>query len=85
MLTTSSSWGGTKRNITSAFSAIDLEAADIGLVVNEGEIKCMSTTSRNTQRIGFQIMAGSYSFDVVNDFVYVCSLVTEKNYIILSR
>ena len=59
--------GRTMRNVTAAFSAIERESAKMGLAVNEGKTKYMLTTSEVVPRMGSQITANSYNFDVVKE------------------
>ena len=43
--------GRTKRDVTTAFSAIERESTKMGLAVNEGETKYMLLTSKDVRRI----------------------------------
>ena len=60
--------GSTMRDVTAAFSAIERESPKMGLAVNEGKIKYMLSTSGVVPRMGSQITANSYNFDVVKEF-----------------
>ena len=51
--------GRTMRDVSAAFSAIELESAKMGLAVNEGKTKYMLTTSGVVPRMGSQITANS--------------------------
>lgn len=48
----------------------------MGLVANKG--KTYLSTSKNMLRIGLNIMANYYTFEVLNEFVYFASAVTSK-------
>jgi len=71
--------GRTKRDVTAAFNAIERESAKVGLAVNEGKTKFMICSSRESQRLGTQLNADTYNFEVVKDFIYLGSAVTSKN------
>ena len=73
----------TKRNVTAAFSAIERESTKMGLVVNEGKIKYMSSTSRGVRHIDFLITDDNYTFETVKEFVYRGFDITTKNYVSL--
>ena len=47
-----------------SFSAIERESAKMGLAVNEAKTKYMLTTSGLVPRMGSQITANSYNFDL---------------------
>ena len=49
------------------------------LAVNEGKTKYMLWTSRDVGRIYSPNMADKYTFDTVNEFIYLDSAVTTKN------
>ena len=51
----------------------------MGLAVNEGKTKCRFSKSREVQRIDSQITADNYSFDTVNEFIFLGFVVTTKN------
>ena len=50
----------------------------MGLAVNEGKTKYMLLTSRDVRRIDSQITVDNYTFDTVNEFIYLGSAVTTK-------
>ena len=58
------------RDVTAAFGAIERESAKMGVVVNQDKMKYMLTTSGVVPRMGSQITANSYNFDVVKEFIY---------------
>ena len=62
--------GRTMREVTAAFSAIERESAKMDLAINEGKMKYMLSTSGVVPRMGSQITANSYNFDVVKEFIY---------------
>ena len=43
--------GRTKRDVTAAFIAIERDSTKMGLAVNEGKTKYMSSTRRDVRRI----------------------------------
>ena len=49
------------------------------VLVNEGEIKYMLSTSRDVRLIDSLITADNYTFDAVKEFIYLGSVVTTKN------
>lgn len=58
------------RDVTAAYSAIELESDEIGLGVNKSKTHCMLSIIGGMRRIGSQITADNRTFDVVNEFVY---------------
>ena len=67
------------RDITAAFSAIERKSVKMALAVNEGKTKYMLTTSGVVPRMGSQITANSYNFDVVKDFIYLGTAINTTN------
>ena len=51
----------------------------MGLAVNEDKTKYMLSTSRDVRRIYSQVTADNYTFEIVNEFVYLGFAVTNKN------
>ena len=49
------------------------------LAVNENKTKYMLSTSRDARLIDSQITADNYTFDTVNEFIYLGSGFTTKN------
>ena len=62
--------GGTMRDVTAAFSAIERASAKMALTINKDKMKYMLTTSGVVPRMGSQITASSYNFDAVKEFIY---------------
>lgn len=58
----------TSGNVTAALSDIEREFADFSLGLNKSKTKYILLTS-GMHRIESRIMAGNYTFDVVNEFV----------------
>ena len=56
----------------------------MGLAVNEGKKKCMLRTSGVVPRMGSQITANSYNFDVVKEFIYLGTAINTNNDVSLS-
>ena len=54
-------------------------AADMGLEINEGKTKLLASTVQYQNRIGLSMEIGNYDFEVVPSFVYLGSMVTDKN------
>ena len=71
--------GRTKREATAAFSAIGRKSTKMGMAVNEGKTKYTLSTSRYLRLIDSQITADNYTFDTVNEFIYLDSAITTKN------
>ena len=65
----------TRRDVTAAFAAIEKESAKVGLMVNEGKTKYMMSANREARRLGSQFTASKYNFEVVKDFVYLCTAI----------
>ena len=64
--------GRTMRDVTAAFSAIEWKSAKMDRAVNNGKIKYMlSTIGVAAPRVGTQITANSYTFDVVKEFIHL--------------
>ena len=70
--------GRTMRNVA-AFCAIARESAKICLAVNEGKTKYMPSTSGTESRMGSQITANSYKFDVVKEFICLDTAINTNN------
>ena len=51
----------------------------MGLVVNEGKTKYMLSTSGVVPRMGPQITANNYNFDVVKEFIYLGTAINTNN------
>ena len=68
----------TKRKHTT-FRVIELESVKMGLAVNDGKTKYMLTTSGVVPRLGSQITANSYNFDVVREFIYLGTAINTNN------
>ena len=51
----------------------------MGLAVNEGKTKYMLTTSGVVPRMGSQITANSYNFEVVKQFIYLGTAMNTNN------
>ena len=49
------------------------------LAINEGKTKYMLTTSGVVPRMGSQITANSYNFDVVKKFIYLGTAINRNN------
>ena len=71
--------GRTKRDVIAAFSAIERQSTKMGLAVNEGKTKYMLSTSRDVRCIDSQNAVDNYTFDTVNEFIYLGSAITIKN------
>lgn len=73
--------GRTKRAVTGAFASIELEAAKMGLAVNEDKTKYMLSSRKESQhrRLGQNVTMDRYNFEVVKDFVYLGSTITTQN------
>lgn len=67
----------TKREVTAAFRAIEHDSVDMSLAVNEGKTKYVAN-STDMRCMRFQIGAGNCTFDVVQEIVYLGSVVTSK-------
>ena len=68
--------GCTKRDVTDVFSAIEWEPTKMGLAVNVGQILYVLSTSRDVRHINSQITADNYTFDTVQEFIYLGSTDT---------
>ena len=68
----------TMPDVTAAFSASS-GSAKMGLAVNEGKKKYMLRTSGVVPRMGSQITANSYNFDVVKEFIYLGTTINTNN------
>ena len=51
----------------------------MSLVVNYGKTKYMLSPSGAMPRMGSQIMANSYNFDVVKELIYISTAINTKN------
>ena len=69
--------GRTMRDVTAVLSAIERESGKMGLAVNEGKTKYMLTWG--VPRMGSQITANSYNFDVVKEFIYLGTAINTTN------
>jgi endonuclease/exonuclease/phosphatase family metal-dependent hydrolase len=69
--------GWTKEDINEAFQGLEREARQLGLKVNETKTKYMLTTKQESlrQRIGQSVQLGEYNFEVVEEFIYLGSLL----------
>lgn len=62
------------------FAKIEAAASKVGLKVNEAKTKYMVTASTNSaDRVGQSLKVDDYNFEVVDDFVYLGSAVTNQN------
>lgn len=51
----------------------------MGFEVKEGKTKYMPSSSKEFQCLGSQMYAGSYTFEVVKDFIYLGTGVNSSN------
>ncbi|KAF6215508.1 hypothetical protein GE061_010263 [Apolygus lucorum] len=66
--------------MSEAFTNLEAAAARFGLEVNQSKTKYMTTDA--TQRGPARIQVNGYTFDTVNEFVYLGSLVTSDNEVV---
>ena len=71
--------GRTIRDVTPAFNAIERDSAKMDLTVHEGKTKYVLSTSGNVPRIGSQVTANIYNFDLVKEFLYLGTTITTNN------
>ena len=57
----------------------------MGLSENEGKTKYMLSLSGVRSRMGSQITANSYNFDVVKEFIHLVTAINTNNYVRLER
>lgn len=69
--------GGTFGAMSEAFTNLEAAAARFGLEVNQSKTKYMLTNA--TRRAPERIQVNGYTFDTVNEFIYLGSLVTNDN------
>ena len=69
------------RDVTAAFRTIERKSAKMGLAVNEGKTKYILSTRGDVPRMGSQITANSYSFDVVKEFMASLMICTGYRHI----
>ena len=62
-----------------AFSAIERESAKMGLTVNVVKKKYILSASGVVPRMGSQVTANSYNFDVVKEFIYIGTAINTNN------
>ena len=68
------------RSITDAYSKMELEANKIGLRVNEDKTKFLmvAASERTKNLVGSHLVIGDKRFEVVNDFVYLGSIISNN-------
>ena len=68
------------RSITDAYSRMEREANKIGLRVNEDKTKLLmvAASERTRNIVGSRLVIGDKSFEVVNEFVYLGSLISNN-------
>ena len=71
--------GLNRRAVTAAFSALEKESRRMGLVVNEDKTKYMLSTTKEAARTGSNITVDSYTFEVVQEFVYLGTSININN------
>ena len=69
------------RSITDAYSRLEREANKIGLRVNEEKTKFLmvAASERTRNLVGTHLAMGSKRFQVVNDFVYLGSIISNNH------
>lgn len=65
--------------IKDVFGPLETAAIDIGLRVNEDKTKLMLQSRRQRRRIGQNITIEDHNFEVVNNFTYLGSNITNEN------
>ena len=73
--------GRSQAAVREAYLALEREANKVGLKVNEAKTKYMiaAGNSRTVRDAGQSVVIGDKTFEVVNEFVYLGSLVTSNN------
>jgi endonuclease/exonuclease/phosphatase family metal-dependent hydrolase len=73
--------GRSQAAVREAFLALEREANKVGLKINESKTKYMiaAGNSRTVRDVGQSVAFGDKTFEVVNEFVYLGSLVTPNN------
>ncbi|XP_058064584.1 uncharacterized protein LOC131214222 [Anopheles bellator] len=73
--------GRTTAAVSEQFARLKREAAKVGLLINASKTKYMlaSGTEADRQRLGSSIVIDGDEFEVVDEFVYLGSLVTSDN------
>lgn len=67
------------RYISAAFSALDRESRRMGLMVNEDKTKYLLSAAKQSSRLGSSIQVGNHNFEVVKNFVYLGTQITNTN------
>ena len=72
--------GRNTRSVTEAYSKMEREANKIGLRVNEDKTKFLmvAASERTRKVVGSHLAIGSKRFEVVNDFVYLGSIISNN-------
>ena len=67
------------RDVIAALATIESESAKVKLAVNKGKTKYMVSKGKESKRtIGSHVNAGTYNFEVVDEFIYFGGSVTVK-------
>jgi hypothetical protein len=73
--------GRSQSAVRDAYLALEREAAQVGLKINEQKTKYMNSAGndRKIRDVGQSVAIGDKHFEVVKEFVYLGSLVTPTN------
>ena len=71
--------GLNRRAVTAAFSALEKESRRLGLTVNEDKTKYMVSITKEAARMEPSVSVDNYTFEVVNNFVYLGTSVNTIN------
>ena len=67
--------GLNRRAVTAAFSVLEKKSRRLGLKVNEVTTEYMLSTIKQTARTANNVTVDNYTFEVMNNFVYLGTLV----------
>lgn len=65
--------------VKESFVEMDMEASNVGLLVNEDKTKYMTLDRKNGSRVGQNITMDNYNFEVVQSFKYLGSILNVTN------
>lgn len=71
--------GRTLEDVKRAFTKIEREASKMGLAINADKTKLMQAVFRKSLCVDKSVKVGNFEFEVVDDFIYLGSLVNNKN------
>ena len=65
--------------VKESFVEMDMEASNVGLLVNENKTKYMTLDRKSGSRVGQNITMDNYNFEVVQSFKYLGSILNVTN------